>query len=307
MKSILILLAAVVAGLGVVRAADAKPQPTDEELKKLFHAAPATATAKPKQPRKLLVFTLCKGYYHVSIAHGAKALEFAGQKTGAFTTVVSDDIALFEPDKLKQFDGVCFVSALGELFLPEDLDKLPPEKQAEHLKNDARLKRVLLDWVKSGKGLSGIHGASWLFYQHGSEFAEAFGGLFESHPWNAFERLAVKLDEPSHPLNRAFSGQGFDIIDEGYQFKDPYSRKKNRVLYSLDLARMDANKPNLRADRDYGLCWVKRFGEGRVFYTALGHNPEEFWNPALMQHIVDGIQFSLGDLEAPVDPVASQR
>jgi type 1 glutamine amidotransferase len=280
------------------RAAD-KPQPTDEELKKLFHAAPAKATAQPKQPRKLLVFTLCKGYYHTSIAHGAKALEFAGQKSGAFTTVISDDIAMFEPDKLKEFDGVCFVSALGELFLPDDFDKLPADQQAAALKNDARLKRALLDWVKSGKGLSGIHGASWLFYQRGTEFAEAFGGLFESHPWNAFERIAVKLDEPDHPLNRAFGGQGFEIIDEGYQFKDPYSRKKNRVLYSMDLAKMDTNKPNLRADRDYGLCWVKGFGDGRVFYTALGHNPEEFWNPALMQHIVDGIQFTLGDLPAP--------
>ena len=294
------LLMVLAAGI-TLWAAD-KPQPTEEELKKLYHAAPTKATAPPKQPRRLLVFTLCKGYYHDSIAHGAKALEFAGQKTGAFVATVSDDIAMFEPEKLGQFDGVCFVSALGELFLPENLDQLPADQQAELLKNDVRLKRSLLDWVKSGRGLAGIHGASWLFYQRGSEFSEAFGGLFDSHPWNAYERIAVKLDEPDHPLLRAFGGQGFEIIDEGYQFKDPYSRKKNRVLYSMDLEKMDTNKPNLRADRDMGLCWVKKFGEGRVFYTALGHNPEEFWNPALMQHIVDGIQFTLGDLPAPSDP-----
>lgn len=297
------LLAAAALALLPARAAD-KPQPTEEELQKLLHAAPDVAAAKPKQPRKLLVFTLCKGYYHVSIAHGAKALEFAGRKTGAFTAVVSDDIAMFEPETLRQFDAVCFLSALGELFLPEDLDKLPAAEQAKHLANDARLKKSLLDWVRSGRGLAGIHGASWLFYQRGSEFAEALGGLFESHPWNSYERLAVKLDEPDHPLNRAFGGQGFEIIDEGYQFKDPYSRRKNRVLYSLDLEKMDTNKPNLRPDRDYGLCWVKRFGEGRVFYTALGHNPEEFWNPALMRHIVDGLQFTLGDLDVPAEPVA---
>lgn len=302
MKFTLPVLLAVVWG-GFALSAAEKPQPTDEELKKLFHAAPATPAAKPRQPRKLLVFTLCKGYYHVSIAHGARALEFAGEKTGAFTTVVSEDIALFEPENLRQFDGVCFLSALGELFLPDDFEKLPPEKQAGALQNDARLKRALLDWVRSGKGLAGIHGASWLFYQRGSEFAAALGGLFESHPWNAYERLAVKLDEPDHPLNRAFGGCNFEIVDEGYQFKDPYSRMKNRVLYSLDLTRMDTNKPNLRADRDYGLCWVKRFGAGRVFYTALGHNPEEFWNPAFLRHIVDGLQFTLGDLDVPCDPV----
>lgn len=283
-----------------LRAAD-KPQPNEEELKKLFHAAPARATAAPKQPRHLLVFTLCKGYYHVSIAYGAKALEFAGQKTGAFKTTLSDDIAMFEPERLAQFDGICFVSALGELFLPEDLEKQSTEDQARLKANDARLKRHLLEWIRSGKGLSGIHGASWLFYKW-PEFSEALGGLFESHPWSAFERIAVKIEEPDHPLVRVFEGKGFEIIDEGYQFKDPWSRKLNRVLYSMDLEKMDTNKPGLRPDRDYGLGWVKRFGEGRVFYTALGHNPEEFWNPALMQHIVDGIQYTLGDLEAPSEP-----
>ncbi len=296
----LVWIAALVGAAAVVHAAD-KPQPNDEELKKLFHAAPNKATAQPKQPRKLLVFTLCHGYYHVSIAWGARAIEYAGQKTGAFTATVSDDIAMFEPAKLDQFDGICFVSALGEIFLPEDFDKLPPAKQAEFSANDARLKRHLLEWIKSGKGLVGIHGASWLFYKW-PEFSEALGGLFESHPWNAFERIAVKIDEPDHPLVRAFGGHGFEIIDEGYQFKDPYSRKTDRVLYSMDLARMDTNKPNLRPDQDMGLCWVKKFGEGRVFYTALGHNPEEFWNPALMQHILDGIQFALGDLPAPSEP-----
>lgn len=285
-----------------LNAAD-KPQPTEDQARKIAAAAPKVAAVAPKQPRNLLVFTLCKGYYHTSIPHGALAVRLMGEKTGAFTATISDDIALFEPAKLKEFDGICFVSALGELFLPENLDQLPPEKQAELKRNDERLKRNLLEWLKSGKGLVGIHGASWLFYKW-PEFSEALGGLFESHPWNAYEKIAVKLDEPDHPLVRVFEGRGFEIIDEGYQFKDPYSRRKNRVLYSMDLSRMETNKPNLRPDRDMGLCWVKRFGEGRVFYTALGHNEEEFWNPALLKHLLDGIQFSLGDLPAPSEPTA---
>ena len=299
------LIAATLAALfacasAPTQAAD-KLQPTEEQARKIASAVPKQAAVTPKQPRKLLVFTLCKGYYHTSIPHGALAVRIMGEKTGAFTATLSDDIALFEPEKLKEFDGICFVSALGELFLPEDFDKLPADEQAVLKLNDDRLKRHLLEWIKSGKGLAGIHGASWLFYKW-PEFSEALGGLFESHPWNAYEKIAVKLDEPDHPLVRAFEGKGFEIVDEGYQFKDPYSRRKSRVLYSMDLSRMETNKPNLRPDRDMGLCWVKRFGEGRVFYTALGHNEEEFWNPALLKHILDGIQFSLGDLPAPSEP-----
>jgi type 1 glutamine amidotransferase len=68
---------------------------------------------------------------------------------------------------------------------------------------------------------------------------------------------------------------------------------------------MDTNKPNLRVDRDMGLCWVKRYGEGRIFYSALGHNNEEFWNPTLLRHFLDGIQFSLGDLPGDTTPLGS--
>ena len=70
---------------------------------------------------------------------------------------------------------------------------------------------------------------------------------------------------------------------------------------SLDTTRMEMNKQNLRPDRDFGIAWIKRYGQGRVFYNALGHNPEEFWNPALLRHLLDGIKFTLGDLEAPTE------
>lgn len=104
--------------------AEAEPiKPTAEELKKIASAMPGQASATPSRPRRLLVFTLCKGYYHASIPHGAKAIELMGEKTGAFKAIVSDDIAMFEPESLRQFDGLCLMSALGEFFLPDNLDR----------------------------------------------------------------------------------------------------------------------------------------------------------------------------------------
>jgi type 1 glutamine amidotransferase len=295
-----LLATTLMAGVNPVLFAAGKPMPTDEEVKKIASAVPAKATATPATPRKLLVFTLCKGFYHTSIPWGAKAVELMGQKTGAFQATVTDDIAFFEPEKLSQFDGVCLMSALGEYFLPDNLKQLPAAEQAAARKNDERLKKNFADYIRSGKGLAAIHGASYSFPEW-PEFAVMLGGFFDSHPWNGTERLAVKIDEPQHPLNAAFGNCGFEIIDEGYQFKEPYSRAKVRVLMSLDTRRMDMNKKNLRPDQDFGLAWVKRYGQGRVFYNALGHNPEEFWNPALLQHLLDGIQFTLGELEAPTE------
>lgn len=283
-------------------ASKAAPRPavTDEEARKIASAVPSKATAAPAHPRQLLVFTLCRGFVHSSIPHGARAAELMGEKTGAFRATVADDIAFFEPDRLSQFDGVCLMNSLGEFFLPDNLDKLPPDEQEKARRNDARLKAHFAAFVRGGKGLAVIHGASYSFPEW-PEFAEMLGGFFDSHPWNGHERLALKLDEPGHPLLAAFGGCGFEIIDEGYQFKESYSRRKVRTLMSLDPARMDMNKKGLRPDGDFGITWVKRYGQGRVFYCALGHNPEEFWNPALLRHIFDGLQFTLGDLPAPTE------
>lgn len=279
-------------------------KPTEEELKKIASAAPNRATVTPAHPRRLLVFALCKGYYHTSIPCGSKAVQVMGEKTGAFTATISDDISVFEPQTLNEFDGICFLSALGEFFLPDNLDKLPPSEQAEVRKNDARLKQSFVKYIKSGKGLIGIHGGSYAFNQW-PEFAEMMGAAFDRHPWNSTERIVVKINEPRHPVVAAFAGSGFEIIDEGYQFKAPYSHANLRVLLSLDSSRMDMTKKNLRADGDFGLCWVKRCGEGRVFYSALGHNAEEFWNPQLLLHFLDGIQFALGDLPAETRPMVA--
>ena len=63
-------------------------------------------------------------------------------------------------------------------------------------------------------------------------------------------------------------------------------------------------KPGTRPDNDYALSWVRSFGQGRAFYCAFGHDHAIFWNPAILQHYLDGIQFALGDLPADATPSA---
>jgi type 1 glutamine amidotransferase len=60
--------------------------------------------------------------------------------------------------------------------------------------------------------------------------------------------------------------------------------------------------PLHRADRDFAVFWVKRYGKGRVFYGMFGHIGGPFQSPAVLQHYLDGIQYALGDLEAEDTP-----
>jgi sugar phosphate isomerase/epimerase len=56
------------------------------------------------------------------------------------------------------------------------------------------------------------------------------------------------------------------------------------------------------ADKDIAISWIRNYGRGRVFYTSLGHNPHINWNAPILLHYLDGLQFVLGDLEAPATP-----
>ena len=266
-------------------------------------AMPDKARVRPAKPRKLLVFTLCHGFVHSSIPYAANALETLGRRTGAFSAVVSDDIAVFEPDRLQSFDAVCMDNTTLRSFLPANFKQLPEAEKKAAQESDVRRKKSLLDFVRGGKGLVGIHAATDCFYNW-PEYGDMIGGFFWGHPWH--EDVGVKLDDPSHPLCAAFKGRDFTIKDEIYQFKDPYSRKTLRVLLSLDTAKtnMDKGERIHRKDGDFAVSWIRSYGKGRVFYCSLGHRHEIFWNPTILRHYLDGIQFALGDLPADTTPSA---
>jgi len=296
------VVAVLIAGIAVPAWA-AKPKP--EHVAKVKAVLPAKARVKPAKPRKLLVFTLCHGFYHGAIPLGAKALEMMGEKTGAYKAVVSDDPALFKPESLKQFDAVCMMNTTGAVFMPRDPKKLPEAQQQAARERDAALKKSFAAFVRNGGGLVGIHAATDCLYEW-AEYGEMMGGYFHGHPWGSGDTVGVKLDDPGHPLCAAFGGQGFRIKDEIYQFRNPYSRAKLRVLMSIDPAKTDMKKKGLRRkDGDYAISWVQPWGKGRVFYCSLGHNESVFSTANVLQHYLDGIQYALGDM--PVDTTPSAK
>jgi type 1 glutamine amidotransferase len=265
-----------------------------DEYAKILEAMPDTAVATPKKPRQMLVFWRCEGFYHRSIPVVNEALRLMGQKTKAFTvTMVTDDYSVFTPERLAMFDIICLNNTTNL--------KFDPEKTPDRC-------RALMDFVRSGKGLVGVHAAADNFNQW-PEAMEMMGNRFTGHPWGGGGTWAIKLDEPDHPLLAPFKGKGFKINDEIYRTDAPlYSRDKFRVLMSLDMN--DPTTRNVRdfrpGDEDVGISWIREVGRGRLFYCSLGHNNHLFWNPAILEHYLRGIQFAAGDFEVPVNVPAGR-
>ena len=301
MKKHLTAFIAVAVIAGTARSAP-KP-PTADEVAKMERAAPAEATVRPAKPRKLLVVSGCEGFPHSSIPHGAKAFEIAGRKTGAFSTVEVQDLSILEKPEFDTFDAIVMNNCTVRLpLLNIDTGGMSDaEKQAAEAR-EAKAQKRFLDFVRNGKGLVGVHAATDALYGW-PEYGELIGGYFSGHPWN--ENVRVKLDDPGHPLLAAFNGQGYDVADEIYQFRTPYSRDALRVLMSLDVDRTNMDKKGIkREDKDFAIAWVRDYGKGRVFYFSLGHRHEIFWNEPVMRCYLDGIQYAMGDLAADATPSA---
>jgi len=266
-------------------------------------ALPDKAPAAPKAPRKVLIFSKTAGFRHASIPTGIRALTMLGDKTGAYTAYATENEEIFEPEKLKTFDAVIMLNTTSQP-KKEDPFRAKGDNSDAAKNREELLKKSLLDFVTSGKGLIGIHAACDTYHTW-KEFNQMMGGAFVSHPWTANNTVSVKNVEPSNPVNAAFGGKGFDITDEIYVFRaDTALPTERRYLLTLDETKMDTSKGK-RADGLYPISWISTYGKGRTFYCSLGHNDHIYWNPAVLQHYLAGIQYALGDLDADSTPTGN--
>lgn len=266
-----------------------------DQRQRIEAAIPNKAFVRPSRPRKLLIFDLNVGYGgHRSIPTANLAFKLMGSKTGAFETVISRDPSIFKPENLRQFNAVFLNNTVGNLF------------------EDPGLRQSLIEFVYGGGGLLGVHGTSVAFtrwpgaYEDWPEFGIMLGARGANHR-NSDERVFIKLDDYSHPINQPFGGKGFEYRDEFFRVHGPYSRKRVRVLLSIDTEKTDMNQGQARGncfreDNDYALAWVRHYGRGRVFYCTIAHNPYVFWDPRMLQFYLPATQFALGDLSAPTIP-----
>jgi type 1 glutamine amidotransferase/sugar phosphate isomerase/epimerase len=270
---------------GQIRSGDALPEDMQDAIDA---AVPSTAPVAPKKPRKLLVFDLNMYSGHQTIRHGNLLLARLGKKTGAFEPVFSNSLDNLRWENIRKFDAVFLNNVVGMVF------------------EEPEVRAGLLRYVKEGGGLGGVHGTSFAALDW-PEFAEMLGAGAAPHRQ---EPVVLKIDDPASPLNAGFEGQAPSLTDELYRFyaDGPYSRDKVHVLLSVDTSRTDMDAFGrtcascTRPDGDYAVSWIKRYGQGRVFFTPLGHTPTIFTSPPFVQHILAGLQFILGDLEADASP-----
>ena len=249
----------------------------------------------PRTKKMILAWgDIRNGVQHDSVSHALATIERLGYESGVYDTYIRTDSQLITKHKVAGSDGqdvraknlndfdAIFFYGLREIDLT------------------AQQRADLLSFVKDdGKGFVAAHTADTAFLSW-PEFGELLGGRYDDHPWSVIEAPVI-VEDPNFPATKHFPAV-FNLRDEMYQTKD-FSRDKIRVLLRLDVTNLDMKRPGVhRRDGDFPLAWVKHYGRGRVFYSALGHDTNAWDNPALQKMWFEAIKWSLGLTEADVTP-----
>jgi len=265
-----------------------------ETRAKIEAAIPNKAYATARKPRKLLVIESLEGMSHNTIPHTNVMLKRMGEKTGAWTTVFSNDLTNLRYPKVKEYDAIFLNSIVGE-FLP-----------------DPALRADLVRYVNEGGGIGGIHGTPWAS-RNWDEFAEMIGAQSAPH---RIENGVMKVYDKGNPVVAPFNYEDLPFREEYYRFEHEGNGRlrwdKVRVLLTVDLDEKvptTTDKPwtgYKRPDKVYPVAWIREYGKGRVFYNSLGHMPETFMRPEIVGHFLAGMQYILGDLPADATPNANR-
>jgi len=240
----------------------------------MFSFHPSQGLARVPAKRKLLYLTLSAGYRHEVIPFSTGIVKEMGEKSGEFETTIAPDVSGFTAENLKNYDAVMFYTT-GELPMSDEQ------------------KDAFIHYIQSGHGFVGVHSATDTFYLW-EPYLKLVGGYFNDHPWH--QVVTVDVADHSDPIVSGLPAS-FQINDEIYQIAD-FQADTSHLLLKLDPASVDLHKAGVHP-RFYGwpLAWTRKDGDGRVFYTGLGHEQSTWEDPRFQKLLLNGIEWAMGDLK----------
>jgi type 1 glutamine amidotransferase len=187
-----------------------------------------------------------------------------------FDVVLMEDPNSITDKNLEQFKAVIFLNTTGDIF-------------------DSTQQKVMERFIQSGKGFVGIHSASDTEYDW-EWYTKLVGRMFYIHP--AIQTARLNITDTLFPGLQGFAGNKL-WTDEWYEFGP---EKVNDLQYVLAVDETSFNpvvqwgaKKGNGMGKFHPIAWYHNYDGGRSFYTALGHMPAVYSDPAFLNHLYAGI------------------
>ncbi|MFF2848043.1 ThuA domain-containing protein [Streptomyces sp. NPDC058001] len=238
--------------------------------------APGAQARSGEDPFQILVFSKTAGFRHDAIPAGIKALTELGA-ANSFTVKATEDASVFSAAGLAPYKAVVFLSTTGDVL-------------------NTTQQNAFQTWIDSGGGYLGVHAAAdteydWPYY------GQLAGAWFKSHP--AIQRATVVTEDRTHPAT-AHLGPTWTRTDEWYNYRTN-PRPGVHVLQSLDESTYSGGEMG----GDHPITWCHPQGQGRAFYTGLGHTAESYTDGAFRSLLLGAVRWTAGTVTANCGPTTT--
>ena len=222
------------------------------------------------EQKHLLIFSKTNGYRHHDAIPAARRMFEQIVATNRWFMFATENAAIFNAQSLSQFDVVVLNSSSGTLYTPE--------QQA-----------ALQNFLQLGGGLVALHAAGGDTSYEWDWYADTLiRARFVDHPMRQHIQSArLVVEQPEHPVVEHL-GTEWRRADEWYNFQAS-PREHTSVLLSIDESSYDPEGSPMGGD--HPLVWTHDIGSGRVLYSALGHIPETYREPAYVTLITEAIRW----------------
>jgi len=184
------------------------------------------------------------------------------QSEGAKVTVSDTLNAYLEPG-LKDFDLIIQTWTMGTI--------------------ESKQEKALLDAVKSGVGIAGWHGGLGDSFRNNTEYQFMVGGQWVAHPGGVID-YRVNIIDRKDPVTKGL--EDFDMHSEQYFVHvDPNIKVLATTTFN------DKNSSWIGGNV-IPVVWKKAYGNGRVFYSSLGHVAADYNVPQALEIQKRGIRWA---------------
>ncbi len=248
----------------------------------------ALAEEGAAEPLDVLVFTKTSGFQHSVTKWDENGVSLVDEtfrslaEQNNWRITASKDGGMISTSRLQDFDVVVFYTS-GDL-TEEGTDGFPPMSETGV--------DELIEWIENGGGFVATHSASDTFRETDGivhPYIECLGGEFAGH--GPQFRGTVRVTSEDHPAMQSVP-QGWTIHEEWYVHTN-INEPVLHVCAVLEPNRMRSNN-EMYEGPDMPIKWVRTLGEGRIFYTAMGHREDVWTNDVFQANLVDAVHWVSG-------------
>jgi len=228
----------------------------------------------------VLVLNKANGYIHKDALPAADMMLQRIAADKGWDIFLTDNAATHNAEELEKFDLVVWNNVSG--------DVLTHSQRA-----------ALQQWLEDGGGWVGLHAAGGDFtYQWRWYVDTLIGAQFIGHTMHPqFQDADVLVADAALPLTAGLPAPWRIAQEEWYAFDQNPRDKNYEILLTLDensyITKGRTWIGNDHMDGEHPIAWRHALGQGRVFYSAIGHQAATYRLPEYQEFIARAMDWAM--------------